>query len=154
MMSKKVWSHLTGGQLGRYAEYHAKMDFAAEGFHIYTSEVDDHGIDFIAKKDKGFYFEIQVKSIRPKSTKYVFVKERKFDVTQSNLFMYLMLFEDGTEPSCFLIPAKVFAIENSLIRHHLDYKDPELGLNVSKKNIPLLNKFKVEDELREMLFVR
>ena len=44
------WSKLTGLQLGRYAEYYAKMEFASYGFEVYTSEVDDHGVDFIAKK--------------------------------------------------------------------------------------------------------
>ena len=33
------WSKLTGLQLGRYAEYYAKMEFASYGFEVYTSEV-------------------------------------------------------------------------------------------------------------------
>ena len=43
------WSKLNKLQLGRYAEYYAKMEFTSYGFEVYTSEVDDHGIDFIAK---------------------------------------------------------------------------------------------------------
>jgi hypothetical protein len=150
-MPNLQWSSLTSGQLGRYAEYYAKMEFASCGFHIYTSEVDDHGIDFIVKKEKGIYFEIQVKSIRPKSTKYVFVKSRKFDVTQNNLYMLLMLFDDYKEPDCFIIPSKAFEIENDLFRHHLDYKDPELGINISQKNMHLLESFRVENNLKELL---
>ena len=51
------WNKLSGLQLGRYAEYYAKMEFASYGFEVYTSEVDDHGVDFIAKSpnDNKFY---------------------------------------------------------------------------------------------------
>jgi hypothetical protein len=38
------WSQLNHLQLGRYAEYYAKMEFASYGFDVYTSEVDDHGV--------------------------------------------------------------------------------------------------------------
>ena len=58
------WSKLNNIQLGRYAEYYAKMEFASYGFEVYTSEVDDHGIDFIAKTKNSRYLEIQVKSVR------------------------------------------------------------------------------------------
>ena len=43
------WFELTPLQLGRYAEYYSKMEFASYGFEVYTSEVDDHGVDFIVK---------------------------------------------------------------------------------------------------------
>lgn len=45
-------SQLSGMQLGRYAEYYAKMEFTSYGFEVYTSEVDDHGVDFVAKQPK------------------------------------------------------------------------------------------------------
>jgi predicted GNAT family N-acyltransferase len=52
-MPNTIWSKLNSLQLGRYAEYYAKMEFASYGFEIYTSELDDHGIDFIAKTKSG-----------------------------------------------------------------------------------------------------
>ena len=58
-------------QVGRYAEYYAKMEFTSYGFDVYTSEVDDHGVDFVAKNLSGEYFEIQVKSVR--NDNYVFI---------------------------------------------------------------------------------
>lgn len=30
------------------------MEFASYGFDVFTSEVDDHGVDFVAKGKKGF----------------------------------------------------------------------------------------------------
>jgi len=53
------------------------MEFASYGFEVYTSEVDDHEIDFIAKTKSGVFLEIQVKSIRKLS--YVFVQKRKME---------------------------------------------------------------------------
>lgn len=62
-MPNMIWSRLTPLQLGRYGEYWAKMEFASYGFDIYTSEVDDHGVDFVARDPvAGIYYEVQVKS--------------------------------------------------------------------------------------------
>ena len=36
-------------QLGKYAEYYSKMEFTSYGYDVYTSEIDDHGVDFAAK---------------------------------------------------------------------------------------------------------
>ena len=47
-MPNKHWLRLNHLQLGRYAEYLSKMEFASYGFEIYSSEVDDHGVDFIS----------------------------------------------------------------------------------------------------------
>ena len=64
-------------QLGRYGEYYAKMEFTSYGFDVYTSEVDDHGIDFIAKGKDDNYYEVQVKSVR--NDNYVFIRKDKLD---------------------------------------------------------------------------
>ena len=64
-MPNTQWSSLSRLQLGRYAEYYAKMEFASYGYDVYSSEVDDHGVDFIAKSPKDHqYYEVQVKSSR------------------------------------------------------------------------------------------
>ena len=66
----KTWKHLNHLQIGKYAEYLVKMALVSHGFDVYSSEVDDRGIDFIVKKDQTTYFDIQVKSIRGKN--YIF----------------------------------------------------------------------------------
>ena len=59
------WSKLNRMQLGRYAEYYAKMEFTSYGFEVYTSEVDDHGVDFVVKDPESkIFYEVQVKAIR------------------------------------------------------------------------------------------
>lgn len=41
------WSKLSHLQVGRYAEYFVKMQFVLLGYEVYSSEVDDRGIDFV-----------------------------------------------------------------------------------------------------------
>lgn len=41
------WSKLNHMQIGRYAEYYAKMEFTSYGYDVYTSEVDDHGVQLL-----------------------------------------------------------------------------------------------------------
>ena len=56
------WDKLNQRQLGQYGEYYAKMEFASYGYDVYTSEVDDHGVDFVARDIvTGTFYEVQVK---------------------------------------------------------------------------------------------
>ena len=55
-MPSLIWSKLNHLQRGRYAEYYAKMEFTSYGYEVYTSEVDDHGVDFVAKHPKSEHF--------------------------------------------------------------------------------------------------
>ena len=73
-MPKMKWSELSPMQIGRYAEYYAKMEFTSYGYDVYTSEVDDHGVDFVASKNSGIYYEIQVKSLRKGN--YAFIPKK------------------------------------------------------------------------------
>lgn len=43
-MGRYAWSRLNSHQVGRFAEYFVKMEFALYGFEIYSSEVDDRRI--------------------------------------------------------------------------------------------------------------
>jgi len=140
------WSNLNSMQLGRYAEYYAKMEFTSYGFEVYTSEVDDHGIDFIAKKKAGRFMEIQVKSVR--QTNYVFMQKDKWNIENPNLYLALLLFDDGKLPETYLIPATVWKNPDKLFceKEYTGLKSkPEYGLNLSTKNMPLLRDFKIEE---------
>ena len=143
-MPNMNWSELSSLQIGRYAEYYTKMEFASYSFEVYTSEVDDHGIDFIVKKGDS-YFEIQVKSVRNSS--YVFMSKDKWDISNRNLYLALLLFTDGQLPEIFLLPATAWNNEDDLLKDR-DFKDnkskPEYGLNISKRNRHLLEKYQLE----------
>ncbi|MBP1765042.1 MAG: hypothetical protein H6Q65_2100 [Firmicutes bacterium] len=151
-MPNTSWSILNKLQLGRYAEYYAKMEFASYGFEVYTSEVDDHGIDFIVKSKDGSFFEIQVKSVR--QIGYVFMQKEKWNIDNSNAYLVLLLFEDGILPEIYLIPATAWKTPNALFSDK-DYEGlkskPEYGINLSKKNMQILNLYKFEEVLPQLM---
>lgn len=146
------WSRkeLTPQKLGTFCEYYAKMTLASYGMSIYTSEVDDHGIDFIAESERGF-LKFQVKSIR-KGTNYVFMRKDYFDITDQSLFLFLLLLSDGEHPAAYLFPANTWDCADSRIFVYHPYEGkkskPEYGLNISAKNLPQLESFKLENMLK------
>jgi hypothetical protein len=150
-MPKMIWSQLSHLQLGKYAEYLMKMEFLSYGFDVYTTEVDDNGIDFVIKNKLGNYYEMQVKSSR--NFNYVFMKKDKFDINNKNLFLVLALFEDDKMPDVFLIPAVEWRIPNELLKDKayegLKSK-PEWGVNLSQRNLVLLNRYKIESVISNL----
>ncbi|MFC7364154.1 MULTISPECIES: DUF4365 domain-containing protein [Bhargavaea] len=146
-MPNTDWSRLNRLQLGRYAEYFAKMEFASYGLEVFTTEVDDRGIDFVIKDQNGRFCEVQVKSLR--SLGYTFMRKVYFDIRNENLYLALLLFESGRLPDIYLIPARVWKEPNPIfVDRNYDgpgqKSAPEYGINLSQKNYPLLEPFKFE----------
>lgn len=153
-MPNKEWNKLNNLQLGRYAEYFAKMEFASYGLDVYTSEVDDHGIDFVVKDKKGRFCEIQVKSKTEKG--YVFMQKSKFDIENKNLYLALLIFESGKLPDIFLIPSEAWKVPNEVFVDRKYDKpgqksQPEYGINISQKNYDILNIFRFNDSINDFL---
>ena len=74
------------------------MEFASYGYDVYTSEVDDHGGDFVARNPvNDRYYEIQVKAVR--NLDYVYIQKDNMVLSLQRL-VCLLLFEDGTLPAC------------------------------------------------------
>lgn len=149
-MDKFDWSRLNNLQRGRYAEYFAKMEFTLLGFDVYAAEVDDKGIDFIIRKNANRYYDVQVKSAY--HSKYVFFPKQKF-ILRENLLAVIAMFVDGEMPTLYLIPSSVWLKPNALFVSR-DYKGkkskPEWGLNLSKKNLPLLDVFAFHEKVRQI----
>ncbi len=141
MQEKYIWSELKHTQIGKYAEYYVKMEFTKYGLDVYSSEIDDKGIDFIVKNNSNRYFDIQVKSIRMGKTNYVFIPKKLWkDELRANMLVALVIFEDGKEPQLFLIQAKVWEKPNKLFvnREYGEGKKskPEWGISITKDNLP------------------
>lgn len=137
--SRYNWSRLNAPQLGRYAEYLVKMEFLLCGCDVYTAEVDDHGIDFVARTKTGNHFDVQVKSLL--RSQYVFLPKDKFRIHPSNL-LALVRFVDGEPPMLFLIRSCVADGPNPIFKSY-DYgggkkSDPEWGITLSKKKLATL----------------
>ncbi len=143
-MDKHRWSQLNHLQLGRYAEYLAKMEFTLFGFDVYSAEVDDKGIDFIIRRSSDNYYDVQVKSCR--KLNYVFFRKDKFE-PKNNLLAVIILFENNTSPRLHLIPSTRWLQGDKLFVSR-DYEGkkskPEWGLNLSKSNLHLLDEFTFE----------
>ena len=136
------WEKLNRQQLGTFSEYFVKMEFLMYGFQVYPTEVDDRGIDFITRYENGQFLIIQAKSITEK-TDYVYMQKKKFELA-SNLYLSLIIFNEGVEPKLYLIPSEDWKNPNDLLVGY-DYEnkksEPEWGLRLSKKNLHLLNKY-------------
>ena len=151
-MERYQWSALNKQQVGAYAEYFVKMELTMYGFQVYATEVDDRGIDFVARHERGPFLQIQVKSVRFKSQNpsgYVFMAKDKFARDRSELtesrYVALGLLRDDLPPELFLIPASAWLEPNAVFVDR-DYpgsekSSPEWGINLSKKNFSLLDPF-------------
>ena len=152
-MPRTNWKDLSSMQLGQYGEYFAKMEFTSYGFDVYTSEVDDHGVDFIAKNKKGVFYEVQVKSVREDN--YVFIKKSKIILDKKHLVCYIR-FIDGELPDCYVFPSTVWINPEGTLFTSKDYEglksQPEYGISIKKKeNLELMKQYKSDKTLPEML---
>lgn len=135
------WKSLNRQQVGAFSEYFVKMELTMYGFQVYSTEVDDRGIDFVARYDQGPFFSIQVKSVREKG--YVYMQKDKFTLSE-DLYLALAILDEGVEPKLFIIPSKAWKKPNALLvdRDYIEKKSkPEWGVNISKKNMKLLDEY-------------
>jgi len=149
-MERYNWKKLNNQQVGAYTEYFVKMELTMYGFQVFTTEVDDRGIDFVARHEIDPFMEIQVKSLR--SMGYVFMQKTKFNLDE-NVYLALGLLFQGEPPSLYLIPSTVWLSPNSVFveRNYEGLKSkPEWGLNISKKNMPALEQYRFESTVQRL----
>jgi len=136
-----IWSKLNHLQLGKYTEYFVKMEFTKKGLDVYSTEVDDKGIDFVVRKNQNEYLDIQVKSVR--NNNYVFMQKDVFE-PRKNLLLALVLFEDKKEPILLLIPSLDWKNKKHpyLVERNYEGKKskPEWGISITKGNIESIKK--------------
>lgn len=152
-MEKYNWERLSSLQVGKYAEYFMKMEFTLFGWDIYSSEIDDKGIDFVLRKNS-IFLEVQVKSARLEKTNYIFMSKDKF-IPKKNLFLSLALFENFQLPQLYIIPSEAWLEPNDLLadmNYGEDKKSkPEFGLRLSNKNHHLLEKYRFQEMVEKMV---
>lgn len=142
---KYNWKRLNHLQVGRYAEYLVKMELTLWGLDVYSSEVDDRGIDFVLKLNGTTYADIQVKSVR--SLNYIFFTKDKFTL-RPNLYAAIVVLQEYQPPDLYLIPATAWLTPNELLVSR-DYETgkskPEWGINLSQTNLSMLSRYKFDD---------
>jgi len=139
--SRYDWSRLTHLQVGRYGEYLVKMEFTLFGFDVYTSEVDDKGIDFVIRKGEDSYYDVQVKSVR--TLNYFYITKEKFS-PRGGLLLALVVLSEGKEPKIYLIPSMEWLQPDGVLvdRTYEGKKSaPEWGINLSTRNLLCLERF-------------
>ncbi len=121
------------------------------GFQVYETEVDDRGIDFITRHENGPFIEVQVKSIR--SYGYVFLEKKKF-MPKEYLYLALVIFTEGHLPELYLVPSIIWRNPDTFFVSR-DYEGlkskPEWGLNISKKNIVLLEPYRFKRTVEDLI---
>lgn len=116
-------------------------------FKEYGCQIIENERTLSIKSPNGRFIEIIVKSIR-RPTEYVLILKKHMNPEQSNLYVSLVLYLEGTKPDLYLIPAEAFLNPNDLLRDRPNYKEPEFGMNLSNKNMPLLLPYKLENFLK------
>ena len=140
------WSALNTLQKGMYGEYFAKMEFAMFGFLVFSSEVDDRGIDFVARSSDGKHFDIQVKTIT--GTNYTFIKESKFDEA---LVVCLIVLNERVPPSAYLFVRDDWNKSNNSellkLKKFDNASEAEYGVYLAQKRAALLSTFEISSRI-------
>lgn len=132
---------LSKTQLGKAGEYWAKLQLTLYGLDVYTSEVDEKGIDFVVRTNDGRYAAVQVKSLRKPG--YVYLKEKHF-APGPGLLVALNLFYGEDGPRTLLIPSRVWLEPIGAFVVNRFKAGSEYGINVSKRAMPQLSAFGIE----------
>jgi hypothetical protein len=150
-MERYQWSRLNKQQVGAFAEYFVKMELTLYGFQVYTTEVDDRGIDFVTRHGDGPFIQVQVKSLR--SPGYVFMQKAKFAPSES-LYLALGLLFESKAPALYLIPSTVWQSPAGIFVDR-NYEglasDPEWGLNISVRNMAALGPYLFEATVESLI---
>ena len=150
-MANLMWSEVENNiVLGEIAEHYAKIEFMSYGFEVYDTLADDRGVDFIARKN-GVFYEVQVKSVR--NNNYAFISKSKMKVLSEKRLVCFMNFENLKNPQVYVIPSTEWYSKNPALTEktydNLKSK-PEWGINFSKKNECLFEKYFAEKVLSNL----
>jgi hypothetical protein len=149
-----VWKALTKQQLGKYAEYFVKRSFTLQGWSVYSPEVDDRSVDFVAVPPKSErFFLIQVKSIR--GCGYAYMRKRLFSLSETRLLALAIFGTLGT-PSPYLIPSTVWHAPDRWCFVSRNFgpgrkSEPEWGVEATPRHIQArLGEFSFEKQVRRL----
>mgnify|MGYP001582516893 CR=1 FL=1 len=113
-----------------------QAEFIKNGFDVFSTEVDDKGIDLVVKNEHGEYFDIQVKT---SNQTYMFMRKEVFK-PRPNLYVALLILDKKETQFFILIPSLDF--KNKPLPTFLKDKDyegkksqPEYGISTSDKHL-------------------
>jgi hypothetical protein len=113
---------------GRYGEYYIILRLLEEGYEIYTSLVDDRGVDLVVKNVNGNFIEVQIKSVWERNWFQIQSKSDKKNLIKDNYFVIGL----DINKFCWIFPSKVF-FENCTICYKKDVYTYDLQLYAKKR---------------------
>lgn len=149
-MPYKNWSEMNKKCFEKYAKYFAMMEFISLNYEIYESEMEDQRIGFIVKKQDGMFIELEVKPIIGLSFIQNPKESRTIKITNPDINQMLLWFENDKIPESYMIPAIAWKFPNELINVSSFYsyeKRPEYVLSITKKNMKLLDQYRLDKML-------
>jgi hypothetical protein len=150
IMVNKDWESLDNIQLGQFAKEYARKKFLSYGFIVSELIPRNAEFDFTVSHATGLSFEVKVKSVC--RAKYIFFPKNQFLLRES-LLAVLVLFYQPDLPELYLIPSKAWLQPNPLLVSY-DYigkeSMPKWGVNLSKKNRVLLDRFLFYEMIQEL----
>lgn len=135
-------------QKGKLAETIAAAALLSLGFEVYAPLVDDHGVDFLAKRPGSKnYYEIQVKGTAKDSP--VNIPQNKTNPLPENRLLCLVRLDADIQPDIYLIPYSVWDSPNQVFVKR-DYDElalssaPEYGINFSMRNRSFFDPYEID----------
>lgn len=120
-LSELVWDRLGKQQIGRYAEHYVKFELVRAGYEVFTTEVDDRGIDLVVRGPDLVFRTVQVKAVR--NDQSVYLNKVSFSTTDGGLLAIVDL-ENECLPVVCVIPARDVGQASELFG---EWKDTKTG---------------------------
>lgn len=139
-MNKYNWKELNNIQKGTFGEYFAKMEFTLFGSEVYTSEVDDRGIDFVARFPDSDFYEVQVKTVSDENLQYI--NEDKFK-KEDGFLVALVRLKQNCEPCIYVFKGTDWDSDSSdgllkFNKYEGKKSKPAYEIKLSKNRLPVL----------------
>jgi hypothetical protein len=149
-MKQCNWNKLNRIQKGTFGEYYAKMEFTMFGAEVYTSEVDDRGIDFVCRFPNSGFYEVQVKTISDVNLQ--FVNKDKFKA-RSDFLVVLIRLEQLKEPELYVFKGTDWDSNDGLLKFN-SYEGkksaPAYEIRLSKLRLRALQEYSLENRYSEL----
>lgn len=139
----KEWKNLNYPQVGKYAGQLVKTALISNGLDVCDAAEESSEVDFAIRNGQSTCLDIQVKSIRGRN--YLFFPKSRFTIRE-NLFLAIVVFLEEN-PDIYLIPSTDWLKPDNLLieRKYEDLQNAaEWGINISRKNWPLLERYRIE----------
>jgi predicted RNase H-like HicB family nuclease len=147
---KNDWNRLTRLQKGAFGEQYAKMLFTRHDAEVYSSDIDDRGIDFVARFPGSEFYEVQVKTVTNMNLAYI--NEDKFKRSDRFLVVLIRL-EQSKEPKMYVFRGNEWDSKDGLLKYkpYTNAKSqPAYEIHLSQGRIQQMGKYRFEKRVAEL----